>query len=220
VDEIDDTMGRPHYLMGRIHQVTTSLTLRGNYTFSSRMGLQFYAQPFVSTGRYSEYKEAVNPQADDYGDRYHVFQPGEVKDEGGVRSVDRNGDGATDFSFDLADFNFRQLHTNLVFRWEYLPGSTLFLIWSHGRTSDPDITSGRYALGNDLSALLAWYLVLVRRPVVSHSVIRRPRIGPSEGDVVPPAMPLTHFFRREASSSRFLLSCTQEFETPDRRPAA
>jgi len=153
VDELEDTTGAPHYLLGRIHQVTTGLTLRGSYTFSPQMGQQFYAQPFISTGRYSEYKEPVNPQAARYRDRYHVLQPDEVSDAGDVRSVDRDGDGMTDYSFELADFNFRELNTNLVFRWEYRPGSAFFLIWSHGRTSDPDATDGRYQPGRDLRAL-------------------------------------------------------------------
>jgi hypothetical protein len=117
------------------------------------MGLQLYAQPFVSTGRYSEYKEPINPQADDYDDRYYVFQPGDSMDADGQRSVDRNGDGIPDFTFELADFNFRELRSNLVFRWEYRPGSTFFLIWSHGRTSEAATPDGRYVLADDLSAL-------------------------------------------------------------------
>jgi hypothetical protein len=153
VDEVEDTMGDPHYVMGRIRQVTTALTLRASYTFSPHMGLQLDAQPFVSTGRYSEYKEPINPQADDYDDRYYVFQPGDSMDADGQRSVDRNGDGIPDFTFELADFNFRELRSNLVFRWEYRPGSTFFLIWSHGRTSEAATPDGRYVLADDLSAL-------------------------------------------------------------------
>jgi hypothetical protein len=153
VDAVDDMAGDTHYVLARIRQTTAALTVRASYTFSPRMGLQFYAQPFVSTGRYAEYKEAVNPLADDYEDRYYIFQPDEITDMDGVRSIDRNGDGAADFSFDLADFNFRELRSNLVFRWEYRPGSSLFLIWSHGRTSDSGTQDGRFGLADELSAL-------------------------------------------------------------------
>ncbi len=117
------------------------------------MGLQLYAQPFVSTGRYNEYKEPVNPLAKAYEDRYLVYGADQTMDDGDVRSVDSNGDGVPDYSFELADFNFRELRSNLVFRWEYRPGSTFFLIWSHGRTSDADDPDGRFTLGDDLSAL-------------------------------------------------------------------
>jgi hypothetical protein len=154
VDEVDDTAGDPHYVLGRLRQVTAALTLRASYTFSPRMGLQLYAQPFVSTGRYNEYKEATSPQADRYDDRYTIFRADQVMDDAeGFRTVDTNGDGAGDFEFELADFNFRELRSNLVFRWEYRPGSALFLIWSHGRTSESEKPDGRFALSDDVSAL-------------------------------------------------------------------
>jgi hypothetical protein len=153
VDEVDDTGGNPHYVLGRLRQVTAALTLRASYTFSPRMGIQLYAQPFVSTGRYTDYKEASNPQARRYGDRYTIFRPDQVMDADGFRSVDSDGDGAGDFEFELADFNFRELRSNMVFRWEYRPGSALFLIWSHGRTSESEAPDGRFVLADDLSAL-------------------------------------------------------------------
>jgi len=154
VDEVEDMSGDPHYILGRIDQVTAGLTLRASYTFSPRMGLQLYAQPFLSTGRYTEYKEPAAPLARKYDERYHNFQAGELMDAGDIRSVDRNGDGVPEFEFERADFNFRELRSNLVFRWEYRPGSTFFLIWSHGRTSDPDTTDGRFRPGHDLSSLV------------------------------------------------------------------
>jgi len=152
VDELTDAMGEPHYLMARIRQVTTALTLRANYTYSPALSMQLYAQPFVGAGRYAEYKEVVSPQASDYADRFDVVQAGEFFDDtDGNRTVDQDGDGVPDFTFELPDFNLRELRTNLVVRWEYRPGSALFLIWSHGRTSEsPD---GRYLLADDLAHL-------------------------------------------------------------------
>jgi len=55
------------------------------------------------------------------------------------------------FTFDRPDFSFRQLRSTLVVRWEYRPGSTVFAVWSHGRTSDSD--DGRFRLGSDLREL-------------------------------------------------------------------
>ncbi len=149
VDEIPDSMGEPHYVLARIRQVTTALTLRGSYTVSPTLSIQLYAQPFVSAGRYTAYKEPTDPQADDYDDRYTEIS--DYTDMDGFRSVDTDGDGTTDYEFELADFNVRELRSNLVMRWEYRPGSTLFLIWSHGRARDaPD---GRFALTSDLGDL-------------------------------------------------------------------
>jgi hypothetical protein len=65
--------------------------------------------------------------------------------------VDENRDGVTDFSFGRPDFNFRQFRSNLVGRWEYSPGSTLYVVWTQDRTGvDP---SGVFSMGHDMSEL-------------------------------------------------------------------
>ena len=151
VDAPEDGDGDPHYVLTRLHSVTTSLTVRASYTYSPTLSLQLYAQPFVAAGRSSEYKEAVRPHAADYDDRYHIYDSSELDEMDGVGTIDTDGDGVGDYEFELLDFNVRELRSNLVLRWEYRPGSTLFLIWSHGRqSSSPD---GTYSLGNDLSDL-------------------------------------------------------------------
>ena len=69
--------------------------------------------------------------------RYHLFTSGEISynftDEEYL--VDDNGDGNVDYGFGNPNFNFRSFQSNLVIRWEYRPGSTLFLVWSQGRDS-------------------------------------------------------------------------------------
>jgi hypothetical protein len=89
--------------------------------------------------------------ADEYDDRYHNYREAVVSVMDRIGSVDGDGDGAADFSFPLGDFSFRELRSNVVLRWEYRPGSALFFIWSHGRTSlGPE---GRYSVGDDLGDL-------------------------------------------------------------------
>ncbi len=51
-------------------------------------------------------------------------------------NVDENVDGKTDYTFEKNDFNVKQFLSNLVIRWEYSPGSTLFLVWSQTRSYD------------------------------------------------------------------------------------
>lgn len=104
-----------HYTFAHLDQRTTSLTARLNYTFSPDVSLQTYLQPFVSKGTYSNVRQlSPNPRAKDYDDRYAPFNnPGVTSDPGG--------------------FNFKQLQSNVVFRWEYKPGSTLFAVWNSGR---------------------------------------------------------------------------------------
>ncbi|MCB0314432.1 MAG: hydrolase, partial [Calditrichaeota bacterium] len=65
--------------------------------------------------------------------------------------IDEDGDGSADYQFDRPDFNYREFNSNLVIRWEYAAGSTLFLVWSQGR--EDSAPNGRFAFGNDLQDL-------------------------------------------------------------------
>jgi hypothetical protein len=137
VDEVADTAGRSHFVFGRIHETDVSMTLRANWTFSPQLTLQVYAQPFIASGRYSELKDVDNPGADRYADRFQLLTGADTQ------RVDDDS---------RPDFNFRQLRSTAVLRWEYRPGSTVFAIWSHGRTNDT-LDNGRFQLGRDLSDL-------------------------------------------------------------------
>ena len=143
----------PRYIFARLDQKTASFTFRLNYTFTPELSLEYYGQPFISAGKYSDFKRTTNTKADRFKDRYRIFSGNEI----GFRSVnndyaiDEDHDGSTDYSFDNPDFNFRQFRSNLVVRWEYLPGSTLFLVWSQGRTSSAE--DGSFAYGKDMKDL-------------------------------------------------------------------
>ena len=149
VSEADDTAGMPHYVMARIAQTTASMTMRLNWTFSPHLSLQAYAQPFVATGRYSDYKDFYNPHASTFTDRFHQLQGNEYSiDDAGTVHATYNGS----YSFDKPDFDLRQLRSTVVLRWEYRPGSYVFAVWSHAATSQID--DGRFRLGQDLSGLV------------------------------------------------------------------
>jgi hypothetical protein len=109
-----DALGT-HYTFAHLDQVTTSVTARLNYTFTPNASLQTYLQPFVSKGVYSDVRQlSADPRAVAYDDRYAPYLNPAVTDNPG-------------------GFNFKQLQSNVVFRWEYDPGSTLFLVWNEGR---------------------------------------------------------------------------------------
>ncbi len=148
VAEADDTAGNHHYVLGTIQQSTASLTVRANWTFSPHLSLQVYAQPFVSTGKYSDLKDVDDPHADAFADRFHVLQGNDYTIMGDTVYASYRGS----YSFAKPDFDVRQLRSTVVLRWEYRPGSILFAIWSHGQTSTLD--DGRSQLGTDLAGLL------------------------------------------------------------------
>ena len=103
-----------HYTFARLEQNILQVTARANVTLSPRLSLQFYLQPFIASGEYSEWREMTDARAEEYADRYAAYGGGAVP----------------------AGFNDKQFNSNVVFRWEYLPGSVLFLVWQQGRSDD------------------------------------------------------------------------------------
>ncbi len=141
-----DGGGAPHYVLGRLRQTTLVGTTRLNYMLNPRMSLQLYVNPFLSGGRYRELKETADPRAARYADRFTTFAGSQVMESMGRLEIDADGDGAPDFSIRRPDFQVGALISNLVYRWEYLPGSNLYVIWSQARNGfSPD---GRIAAGD------------------------------------------------------------------------
>lgn len=143
----------PRYLFAELDQKTMSFTFRLNYTLNPELTLEYYGQPFVSAGKYSEFKRITETDAEEFKGRYYIFSGDEIvySEENNMYSIDENTDGTMDYSFGNPDFNFRQFLSNLVIRWEYLPGSTLYLVWSQGRTSTG--SSGVFSYGEDMKEL-------------------------------------------------------------------
>ena len=124
------------YLFGSLYQNTFNLTVRINYSITPDLTIQYYGSPFVSSLIYDEFKKIVDPKADNYFDRFTVFSPDQLifNPENGVYHVDEDRSGMIGYSFSNPDFNFRQFRSNLVIRWEFTPGSTVFLAWNQNRT--------------------------------------------------------------------------------------
>ena len=146
----------PAYVLGRLEQTTAGLTARVDYSFTPDLSLQVYAQPFVSAGEYSGFKQVVDPRADAYEDRVERFDA-TYDDPSNRYLADLDGDGVQE-SFRNPDFDFGQFRSNVVLRWEYRPGSALFVVWSQGR--DPCqldfsqcVRGGGFDLGNSLDRL-------------------------------------------------------------------
>lgn len=96
-------------------------------------------------------RRSPNPGAERFNDRYHLFTPSGISYNSNTYSIDEGNDGITDYSFSDPDFNFRQFRSNMVIRWEYTPGSTLYLVWSQGRTSS--VSDGTFSYRNDIKDL-------------------------------------------------------------------
>ncbi|MBC7898375.1 MAG: hypothetical protein H7066_23340, partial [Cytophagaceae bacterium] len=118
-----DAQGGQHYSFAHLDQKTVSTNIRLNYTATPRLSFEFYGQPFVTKGTYSDVREvSATPDADAYDDRFQPY---------------------TAPAGSATSFTVTQLRTNAVARWEYRPGSTLFVVWAHGRQDQDDQYDGR-----------------------------------------------------------------------------
>jgi hypothetical protein len=129
-----DARGTTHYTFAHLWQQTAGLQLRVDYTASPTLTLQAYAEPFVTRGTYSNIRElSANPRAVEYTNRFRPY-------------------GDTAVANHPGGFNFKQFRSNVVMRWEYAPGSTVYLVWTQGRQdSGPD--GGPTAYGSDIRDL-------------------------------------------------------------------
>jgi hypothetical protein len=138
------------YIFGKLNQKTLGITFRINYTINPELSIEYYGMPFISAGKYTDFKNITQPNDDKFMNRFHTFDLGEISYNQETNNYDIN-DGVGNLSISNPNYNFRQFRSNLVIRWEYLPGSTLYLVWSQGRTSSD--TKGIFSYGNDVRDL-------------------------------------------------------------------
>jgi hypothetical protein len=118
----------PVYIVGKMDQKTYGLTMKLQVNVTPDISLQWYGAPFTSTAKYNDFKSAVNPESRVRSDRFHTFSPNEISLSDGRYNVRNDSEN---YAFANPDFNFNEFRSNLVARWEYRPGSTIYLVWEH-----------------------------------------------------------------------------------------
>ena len=142
--------GTPKYILGQINQETLGLTFRIDYNITPEISFQYYGSPFATRGQYSQFKEITDARNANFNNRFRLIQNMTLVN-GDTYQVDENNDHVADYSFRKPDFNFNQFRSNLVFRWEYKPGSQVFVVWSNERTDW--LNPGSESLANAASRL-------------------------------------------------------------------
>jgi len=108
-----DASSITHYTFAHLDQRQISLSTQLSYALTRDLTFEFYGQPFVATGHYTNIREtSATPGAAHYDDRFRAYTPPPDAD---------------------SSFKSTSLRSNSVLRWEYRPGSTLYLVWTHGR---------------------------------------------------------------------------------------
>jgi len=118
------------YVFASLDQTAVALETRLNYTFTPALSLQVYAQPFIASGDYGPSKQLARPRSFEflvYGQDIGEVVDGQIYPNG-------RGTGALSFPVVEPDFNLRSLRGNAVLRWEWRPGSTLYLAWQQNRS--------------------------------------------------------------------------------------
>jgi hypothetical protein len=135
------------YLFASVDQTTVSINTRVNYTFSPSLSLQVFAQPFLASGKFGPTKEFFAPG------KFTFLEYG--KDVGQIANgrIYPNGQAnpAVSFAVPQPDFNIGSLRGNAVLRWEWRPGSTMYLAWQQTRNDFQP--TGEFAFRHDLDTL-------------------------------------------------------------------
>jgi hypothetical protein len=157
------------YVFGRIAQTVIGSEIRLDWTFTPKLTLQAYLQPFLAVGRYDMFKELAQPKSFAYN-VYGGGAWGDVPAGGGggangstisydvmsgAYTVDPDGPAgaAAPFAFGNPDFNYKSLRGTVVLRWEYRPGSLLYFVWTQNRADYAN--PGDLRIGRDLGDLFS-----------------------------------------------------------------
>jgi hypothetical protein len=154
VDTIEAGNGE-HYVFATIDQKVFRLVVRFDFSLTPDLSIQYYGQPFIASGKYSHFKHITQPRATEYTDRFHVYAGDELGFAAGDNTYSVVEGGSDAYRFDNPDFKLLEFRSNLVLRWEFRPGTTLYLVWSQGRTED--FSRSDFSLDRDFSRMFSIY---------------------------------------------------------------
>ncbi len=129
------------YIFSGLDQRTLDLGIRAEWTASAKLSFQLYAQPFIASGGYHDFKELARPRSGEYTPLHNLaFR---------AATNSYESDGAV--AFGNPDFNFRSVRGSAVVRWEFRPGSALYVVWNENR--EDVVPIGNFRLRRDFAAL-------------------------------------------------------------------
>ena len=132
VSTIPGEVSHKDYVVGKIDQKTLYTTIRFEYFVSPELSFQYYGSPYASIGKYNDFRLVADASNRNINQRYAPLSV--LGTENNNYSIDANGDHVEDFKLKNPDFNFQEFRSNLVGRWEFSPGSTLYLVWTNTRS--------------------------------------------------------------------------------------
>ena len=149
--EQKDFNGKDRYVFGSIDFKRLSTSVRISYNITPDLTLQYWGQPFIASGKYSDLKYITSPMASEYDDRFTTYTDQQLQFEDNENRIDEDGNGTIDYILDKPDFTVQEFLSNFVVRWEYSPGSSIYIVWNQTRNGFND--SGDLHLTEDLDDL-------------------------------------------------------------------
>ncbi len=157
VTNVDDASATKTYgqrnVFGELKQETYFAIIRLDWAFSPVLSVQAFIQPLISYGSYSNFKELSSPNSNEYlkyGTAGTSIRYNENDAVYEVKPDPKNPSNS--FSVDNPDFNFKSIRANFVVRWEFMPGSALYLVWTHDKQNFEN--PSRHRIGHDFSSLM------------------------------------------------------------------
>ena len=143
VQNVDDKNASDTYgvrsVFGRMNQETISGNIRVNWTFTPKLSLQLFVQPLISVASYDHFNELKKSRTYDYRVYGEEGTTINYNDEDDVYVVNPDANGnSEEFNIYNPNFNFKSFRANMVLRWEVMPGSSFYFVWTHDRMNFQD----------------------------------------------------------------------------------
>ncbi len=131
---------QPVYVVGTLERKSFQFNFRINYSLTPDLSIQYWGQPYFFSGDYSSFQKVTDAGNNNFYNQFHTYTDDEITydETDNAYLIDESGDGQTDYSFSNPDFSFYEFRSNFVIRWEYIPGSTAYFVWSQGRNGFAD----------------------------------------------------------------------------------
>lgn len=150
VDAFDRPGNDKLYLMGQQDRQTLGFNIRANWSITPDITLQYYGNPYVSAGKFSNYKIITNPLANQHSELFEMIPDSEMSYDEADNRWQFNNQGNS-YGFNNPGFEFQEIRSNFAFRWEFKPGSTIYAVWTHNRSAYNNLNDA--SLNNGLSEL-------------------------------------------------------------------
>jgi hypothetical protein len=134
------------YITGLIDRKIFNVVFRGDIYFTPELAVRYYGSPYYSKGNYLGFKRVADGDSYNVTDRFEMLDI-KYDDENNSYTYNLNGN---EVKFTNPDFSFLQFRSSLVFRWEYKLGSTLFFVWTNGKTINQDTGNTMGSTASDL----------------------------------------------------------------------